>query len=534
MHGFQRVRRIENARISTFARDGAATASTIDFRDGRVLALDQPDRGAPDDGVVLDAAGRSLLPGLIDSHQHTLLGGLSLLQLDLSAVRSPSAFRDMVAAHARTLSPSEWLEAAGWSEENWADHQLPDRRWLAGCGDRPAVCWRMDHHACVVNDVVLARLESEGKLAADPPGGRIVRDPRGAATGLLLEAAAWTLVRPLLPAPTAGRKRAALAAAQDLLLRLGLTSVMSMELRSDLQAILEPARATLAPRMLVTLLESDLPSDLDYASAFLNDDRLVAIGHKAFIDGTLGSRTARLLEPYADDPGNRGLFVERAAAGNSVGDDHAPLFDWAHRVTSTGLSPSMHAIGDAALRLAIDVVLAMPPELRRAVRPRIEHAQTAHPDDVGRCRELFLSMQPLHKADDGRFAERRLGAARLDRFFPFRSFLKAGARLAFGSDWPIVSPDPMLGVQAAVTGRTLDGTVVGAAERLSPREALAAYTSEAAAMLGADGAHFMVGQLRPGAVADCVLFDEQPESHDWTRPPPRAGVVVIGGERVVW
>ncbi|MFO0875055.1 MAG: amidohydrolase [Phycisphaerales bacterium] len=544
------LRRIDNAHVLTLDRDRPATARSIELRDGRIVSVAGTGADAPPDdgsargspsaappsrpivctGDVLDVGGRTVVPGFIDAHLHLLLGGLALSRLDLSGARSRAEFERLVAERHAALPEGAWLEGAGWSEENWAaknegghdgrDGALPDASWLRACGDRPAVLYRMDRHACLVNRAVLRRIDTR----VDPRGGRIVRDASGAPTGVLQEAAAWQLVDPLVPKPDLAGKRRALAGACERLLRLGVTTAMSMELAAEVRDVLEPVRRRLAPRVLVTLLDREWPLDLSFATRFANDDRLRLLGCKAFIDGTLGSRTARMLEPYVDlapgaDPrrredDGRGVLVELAERG--------VLLDWARMVVAAGLSPSMHAIGDEALRLALDVADALP----RDARVRIEHAQTAHPRDVARTRGRWLSMQPLHKADDGRDAQARLGAERMDRFFPFRRYLDAGARLAFGSDWPIVSPDPLLGMRAAITALTLDETVVGGDQALTPPEALRAYTCDAAEMLGLRD----VGAIRRGFAADLVVLSRDPFSADWALDPPRVDATIVAGE----
>lgn len=486
-------------------------AEALTVEGSRIAAMERPTE-AVDRAIDLD--GATLLPGFIDSHLHLALGGESLLQLDLSSVRSRSAFESAIDDRHRTLAADRWLLARGWNEDDFRRDGPPDRSWLAGAGERPVVCWRMDHHSCVVNDAVLRRLD----LREDPPGGRIDRAADGRPTGLLREAAAWRLVQPLVPPPSNAETRAAVRAAHDLLASLGLVAVGSMEYRSVLEGAILPQRDRLAVRMRVTLLDRTWPLDpslLDFARGCPGDERLAVIGFKTFIDGTLGSRTARMLKDYADDPGNRGLFVELAESGHLVA--------WARLVRDAGLSPSMHAIGDEAARLALDAMDAT--DAPGAPEVRIEHAQTLHPRDASRFAGRVASMQPLHKAFDARTAESRLGRDRMDRFFPFRRLAEAGATLAFGSDWPIVSADPIAGLAAAITGRDLDDRVVRPEDNLDAAEALRAYTRGAARCLGL-AEH---GVLRRGAPADFVLLDRDPLTLDWTRTRPRVLATFVGG-----
>lgn len=505
---------VHNARIWT-GDPARPWVHTLTAAAGRVVALDAPSPASAD-GV--DAGQCVVAPGLIDAHLHLLMGGQSLLELDLSAVKSRDDFERMIAHEHQQLPPERWLIARGWSSENWGG-PLPDKSWLAAIGDRPAACWRMDHHAVLVNDAVLRRCEP----LAHVEGGRIIRDANGDVSGLLVEAAAWRLVSPIIPKATVAQLQAALLAAQRQVHQVGLTAVGSMEYSRDVTEVYEPLRDQLTLRCMITLLDrpmSSEPIDCSFARGFRHDDRLAIIGFKTFIDGTLGSRTARMLRTYDDDPGSRGMLLEIAAAGR--------LQEWIETVAREGFSPSMHAIGDEAARLALDAILQLDSATRRRVRPRIEHAQQIDVADIARFRDVIASMQPLHKADDCRYVRRRLGEARLAGTFAFRSLQQADAQLAFGSDWPIVSCDPMLGIRAAVTGLTLDGVEFQPEQNLTVDEALRAYTREAAAALGMKDA----GRLVPGAFADLVMFDRDPFTADWRAAPPQVMMTIVRGKVV--
>jgi predicted amidohydrolase YtcJ len=504
------VRGIINAKRWDPAR-GICKEAPLHMRDG--LFTDAVDAPTAVGEEVIDAAGAVVLPGFIDAHVHLLLGGASLRQCDLSHVTTREEFIHRIDAAHHALPTGQWLIATGWSEDRLADRSVPDRTWLRGAGERPVVCYRTDLHAVLVNDPVLAQLD----LSHVPEGGRIVRDAQTSEpTGVLYEAAAWELVNPLIPDPAAPQKREDLLAAQAHCHALGITAVGSMEYARDVRDVFQPMRDALALRCALTLLDRDWPLDLALAETIEPDDVLRIIGFKAFIDGTLGSRTARMYDAYADDPGNRGLFVELALRGQ--------LAEWAQQVAGVGLSPSMHAIGDEAVGLALDVIESLP----AAIRPRLEHAQQVRPDDFNRFHDVIASMQPIHRTDDARIAQQRLGSDRLAGFFPFRSLGDAGARLAFGSDWPVMTCDPIAGIRAAVTGVIADGTI------FQPRQCVDVATAIRASTAGAAYALRMphIGRLESGAAADLVMLDRDPITADWLNEPPRVIMTIANGKVV--
>lgn len=492
------VAHILNARVR-FGKDDIRTVD-VSIANGRIAAIaDAGELQTTDAAETIDAAGAVLHPGFVDAHMHLLLGGEGLARLDLSAIDSREAFETAIAKHAGQLPAGEWLIAHGWNQDNWQGKSLPDRSWLAAAGERPAVAYRQDHHVCVVNDAVLAMLAD----ANEPKGGRILRDAQGKPNGLFLEQAAWRLVNPLIPTPPIATRQSALRDGLAHCSALGLVAVGSMEYRADIESVFEPVRSSLPLRVRVTLLDRDDPLDdaFAFAQQFNNDDKLAIIGFKSFIDGTLGSRTAALHAPYCDAPeAGCGMLVEHAERGD--------LTKWIKAVNAHGFSASMHAIGDRALTEALDAAESLPQHDR--ARVRFEHAQTVPRADLPRLAVGFASVQPLHKATDAVDAAARLGASRMGSFFPFRAMADAGASIAFGSDWPIVSCDPFAAIRAAVAGRDLEGNLIEPASNLLIEEAIRAATTTARRCLGLDG-----GEIAVGEPADLVLLDRDPVAVDW-------------------
>lgn len=494
------------------------TLIAIDWHGGRIKRIERVDRGDAEALIARGAIDRRhqfAVPGFVDAHLHLTLASGGLSKVDLSGCASRVGFESRIAAGAASLAPGAWLEAQGWDEASWGG-ALPDSSWLRTAGNRPAVAYRMDIHACVVNDALLTQLERDGALRADPPGGTIVRDASGAPTGLLLEQAAWHIVNPRIPVPDAARRQAALLLGISHLLALGVTAVGSMEYAQEVREVLLPiARLPVAmPTVAVTLLDRTLPLDLSVARDFRVEGRLRVIGAKSFADGTLGSRTAAMLEPYA---GTRscGSLIEHAHDGT--------LVEWMRQVDAAGLSPSIHAIGDAAVRATLDAADAA--RIPRSIL-RIEHVQTLADSDVHRLQGAFASMQPLHAASDMPGAAERLGAHRTRLLFRWADIARAGATLAFGSDWPVVPPDPIRAMRSAITGRADDGCVYGHS-LISPEDALIAHTEGAARCLGLWPD---CGTLQPGARADIALLDADPLRCDWDDLPPRVCGVILGGE----
>ncbi len=516
-------------------------ASAVAIRDGRILAVggEELRQLAGRETRVVDLDGHCVLPGLTDSHIHLMWFALGLRQVDLTGVRSLEEVVDRVAERARTTPAGEWVLGRGWDQELWPDPRFPTAADLdQAAPHHPVALTAKSGHALVANTLALMQAGVTAETP-DPEGGRIVRDPSGQPTGLLLEEA-MELVRAAIPQPDAETVAGTLPAAFERAWRVGLTGVHDMD---DLTAF-EALQRLRAREELGLRVVKYLPADaLDHALALhiragFGDDWLRIGGIKVFADGALGPRTAAMLAPYEGEPDNLGILtIEREA-----------LEELARRAADGGLPLAVHAIGDRANRMVLDVfaVLGAGPvsacgraDTRSAptgLRHRIEHVQLLHPDDLGRLARLGVvaSMQPIHATQDAVMADRYWGE-RAATAYAWRSLLDAGTVLAFGSDCPVEDLNPFLGIHAAVTRTRPDGYAGPQGwhpeQRITVQEAVRAYTRGAACAVGLEQ---WLGSLSPGKWADLVVLDRDIFTCD---PPAIAETEVKGtmvGGRWVW
>jgi predicted amidohydrolase YtcJ len=456
---------------------------------------------------VLDLSGRRVLPGFHDSHVHLLGSGMRLSQVALKDAADEGEFGRRLREFDKKLPPGIWMLGGEWDHDRAFGGKLPTAEILDKyVPDRPVFLRRCDGHMALVNTKAL-KLAGINDTTPDPSGGVIYRKPGTKEPTGLLRDKAMGLVASLIPPPSDPEIIAALRAALAEARRVGVTSVQDMDgsdsatrrrLLRLLQNMAHAGNATLRVRLYFPLGAWNSLAQIGVEIGF--GDVWVSIGSlKDFIDGSLGSSTAKMFEPYENEPGSTGIYVTPLSKlrENILGADKA------------GLGVAIHAIGDRGnaelLDIFAEVAKANGPRDRRF---RIEHAQHLRPQDYRRFAELgvIASMQPYHIIDDGRWAEGRIGKKRCSSSYAARSLLDAGAKVAFGSDWSVAPLSPLLGIDAAVNRRTLDGKHPDGwfpEQKISVAEAIECYT------LGSAYAAFQeknLGTLEPGKLADFVVL----------------------------
>lgn len=464
----------------------------------------------------VDGRGRTLLPGLIDAHGHVIdspgqAAGLGLLamQLDLSGTTSIADLQQRLKSYAEANAGSGWIIGRGWNQELWPDKRFPTAADLdAVVANRPIWLSRVDGHATVGNTAAL-RAAGVSSNTPDPAGGRVERDRNGNPTGLFIDNAT-ALVDKIVPAPTPEVMDRALDAAQEALLATGLTAVADMgtSIRgwNAMRRLGENGRLKVRILSYADGLEPLLAITPSGPTQWLYGDRLRMRGIKLYADGALGSRGALLKQPYADKPDSRGLQFLK----------DEELLAKATEAAKRGVQVAVHAIGDAGNAQAITAFERLGRTYPGDKRWRIEHFQVADPADIPRLAPagIIASMQPVHQTSDRLMAEKRLGPNRLAGAYAWQTVLKSGARLAFGSDFPVESPNPFPGLAAAVSRQDMNGEPPGGwipAERLTFEQALNAFTRDAAY---AGFAEDRIGALEAGKWADFIIVDRDPTKVD--------------------
>jgi predicted amidohydrolase YtcJ len=470
--------------------------------DGRVVAAgDSALLDEHPDAVRIDGDGRTLLPGLIDAHGHVYELGELQDNLDVTGFPSLADTLRSLESYARAHPYSKWIVGRGWNQVLWPVREFPRAADIDGVvADRPVWLHRVDGHAGWANGAALeiAGIDDD---TPDPPGGRIVRDANGVATGILVDQAT-DLVESHVPPPTKADMRRRYRGAITTLASVGLTGVHDAGITLEQAEVYlsMAADGELGLRVYAMLLGTGAALDaIGHPLHGLGNDHLDIAAVKLFADGALGSRGAALLEPYSDDPENRGLPYWTPAE----------LTAMAQKANRLGFQVAVHAIGDRANRMVLDTFEAIQHGRPSPLRNRVEHAQVIALDDIPRFAELgvIASMQPTHATSDMNMAEDRIGPDRIRGAYAWRRLLDSGATLASGSDFPVESPNPFLGLYAAVTRQDRAGRPEGgwyADQALSRAEALYSFTLAAAYAAHAES---RLGSLEPGKWADFIIID---------------------------
>ena len=499
---------IDNVEGLTIGEDGKVkrfTALVIDD-DGTIAQVLTAGDEAPQTDYREDGEGAVMIPGLIDAHAHVMGIGIGALTLDLSDTNSLEEALDKIRAFAAENEARPWILGRGWNQEKWGLGRFPTAAELdRAVADRPVYLQRVDGHAGWANTLAMevAGIDARSK---SPAGGRIERLASSQVpSGVFVDAAEELMTR-AIPAPRPNERDLALAEAQKVLHRNGITAAADMGTTiEDWQAYRRAGdKGALTLRIMAYAAG---PGQMELIagarpSPWLYDDKLRMNGIKIYLDGALGSRGAWLKQDYADDPGNTGLPLTGPAKLRNI----------LVRAAQGNFQPAIHAIGTAANEDALNAVAEIAESFPGDRRWRIEHAQIVDPADLPKFAQngVIASMQPVHQTSDRKMAEARLGPDRLDGAYAWNSILELGGRLAFGSDAPVESPDPFAGLAAAITRTDADGEPFGGwrpEERVNREQALAGFTSEAAFAGFAEG---RFGRLLPGERADFVLIDRDP------------------------
>ncbi|MGQ0543397.1 MAG: amidohydrolase [Blastocatellia bacterium] len=451
---------------------------------------------------VIDAKGKTVIPGFNDAHVHFLETGQQLSSVDLRDAKSPQEFVERIKNFAAKLPKGRWILGGKWDHENWTPNNLPTAAMIdAVTPDHPVFIDRLDGHMALANSLAL-RLASVTKNTKDVAGGEIVRDAAGNPTGVLKDAA-MGYVGKVIPSPSWEEKLEAAQAATDHAASLGVTSVQDMSAGTDVGVYQELLRrGTLKTRVYGCSPLADYKRWENTGVRFAFGDAMLRVGClKGYGDGSLGSTTAWFFDPYLDASSSFGLASDEmpAVPSNVLAADRA------------GLQIAIHAIGDRANAAVLDAFAkAEQTNGSRDRRFRIEHAQHLRQEDIKRfgALKVVASMQPFHIIDDGRWAWKRLDEKRLKGTYAFRTLLDTGGVLAFGSDSPVAPINPIWGVYAAVTRRTLDDKNPGGwipEQKISVEETVKAFTWGSAY---AEFQESVKGTIQPGKVADFVILSD--------------------------
>jgi hypothetical protein len=495
---------VDNVNGYTLGKKGEMirfSGMTID-NDGKVKQLFQHgEKPASRPDSRIDGKGRTLIPGMIDSHAHISFLGVQALQLDLTETKSLEEAQTKLAAYAAAHPDLPWILGWGWNEDKWKLGRYPNAADIDKIvPDRPVLLFRIDGHARLVNSTAM---KAAGVDANTPsPKDGVIERIDGKPSGLLIDAAT-DLIDKVIPPTTPQGQEAALNAAQEIFLGYGVTTVANMRTTTDDWEVMRRAGDNGRLNIRVISYADGLEPLLKVAGTkptpWLYGSKPRMIGVKLFIDGSLGSHGAAMKQDYVDQPGYRGIFFH----------SNAELRNLMDRAAMDGFQIAVHAIGEAGNVQLLDAIDDLSATYKGDRRWRIEHVQNVDPADFPRFGQhgIIASMQPTHQTADWRMAEARLGPDRIRGSYAWNSIAKSGALLAFGSDTPVESPNPFPGLAVAISRIDADGQPVGGwqpQERITLNAAFAAYTTGGAYAAFAED---RLGSLEPGKFADFVFID---------------------------
>jgi predicted amidohydrolase YtcJ len=521
---------IEGGPVWTGLSTGRGRPGAVAIADGKIFAVGDSAEIARYVGPkteLLNAGGGLIMPGFTDGHTHFIDGGFQLASVNLRDAATPREFVRRLKEYAAKLNPGEWITGGDWDHTLWPGWPLPHHEWIDSVTpNNPVFVNRLDGHMALANSAAMKAAGVTNATTA-PVGGEIPRDPRGETIGIFKDRA-MDLIWHAAPDPLPEQRDSALARALAHAASLGVTATAHMSASwADVASYRRLERAgRLTIRVALYLPLSGWRAVAESASRDPGDDWVRIGGVKGYMDGSAGSRTAFFFEPFSDSAGYRGLMQQ----------PESDMRTWVGGADSAGLQIAVHAIGDRANAIILSIYDSVAhAHGARDRRLRVEHAQHLRPQDIPRFGALRVvaSMQPYHAIDDGRWVEKRIGPERIKTTYAFRTLLDTDAPLAFGSDWNIAPLDPMLGVYAAVTRRTLDGKNPGGwvpEQKITLGEALRAYTYGNA---WATFSEQKRGTLAAGRFADVVVLDRDP----FAVPAESLGTVkprltIVGGKVV--
>jgi predicted amidohydrolase YtcJ len=451
---------------------------------------------------VINAQGKLVIPGFNDSHVHFLEGGFQLSNVDLRDAKSPAEFVRRIKEFASKIPKGQWILGGNWDHENWTPNNLPTKELIdSATPDNPVFINRLDGHMSLANSLAL-NLAKVDKTVKDVEGGEIVRDKDGHPTGIFKDAA-QSYINRVIPDSSFEQKLKAAEAASNYAASLGVTSVQEMSTGNDVgvyQELLRQGRLKTRVYGCSPLPDWQRLQKVGFHYAF--GDAMLRVGClKGYADGSLGSTTAWFFEPYLDAPNTSGL----------ASDEIPYMYERVKEADKANLQVNIHAIGERANATILDIYERINKENGfRDRRFRIEHAQHLRQQDIKRFGELKVvaSMQPFHLIDDGRWAWKRIDEKRIKGTYAFRSLLDSGAMLAFGTDWSVAPLNPLYGVYAAVTRRTLDDKNANGwipEQKITVEETVRAYTQGSAY---AEFQENVKGTISVGKLADFIILSD--------------------------